>query len=94
MAKYVRKNPVLPETKDTLAQVALALDNLNQALDTELAEMQRAGVAPAKIEHVRAGARAIRDCGNMLLVWSDYIARGELSDHSADPESAPDQFPR
>jgi hypothetical protein len=74
--------------------MAKVLDDLNQALQTELAEMERMGLPPSKIEHVRAGAKAIRDCGNMLLIWSDYIARGDLSDSSARPDSEQDLFPR
>ena len=85
---------MLPETKQSLAQVASALDDLNKALEAELAEMQRTGMPPSKIEHVRAGVRAIKDCGNMLLIWSDYIARGDLADPTEDPEARPDPFPR
>ena len=85
---------MLAETKQSLTQVASALDDLNKALQAELIEMQRVGMSPSKIEHVRAGARAIKDCGNMLLVWSDYIARGDLADPAEDPEAGPDPFPR
>jgi hypothetical protein len=70
------------------------LERLNKELEAELAEMQRLGLTPSKIEHVRAGVRAIKDCGNMLLVWSDYIARGEVGDTIDDPEARPDAFPR
>ncbi len=83
-----------PETKQSLTQIASALDNLNKELEAELAEMQRLGLPPTKIEHVRAGVKAIKDCGNMLLIWSDYIARGEVGDTIEDPEARPDAFPR
>ena len=83
-----------PETKDSLAQVANALADLNKALQAELAEMERTGIPASKIEHVRAGVKAIKDCGNMLLVWSDYIARGDLGNPADDPEAGPDPFPR
>jgi prefoldin subunit 5 len=82
------------ETKQSLAQMASALELLNKELEAELAEMQRLGLPPSKIEHVRAGVKAIKDCGNMLLIWSDYIARGEVGDTIEDPESRPDAFPR
>jgi hypothetical protein len=85
---------MMPETKQSLAQMASALQELNKALEAELSEMQRASLPPAKVEHVRAGVKAIKDCGNMLLVWSDYIARGDLADPTEDPESQPDPFPR
>jgi len=85
---------MLPETKQSLAQVASALDDLNKALQAELVDMQRTGVSLSKIEHVHAGVKAIKDCGNMLLIWSDYIARGDLSDPAEDPEAGPDPFPR
>jgi hypothetical protein len=85
---------VTPETKDSLAQVANALADLNKALQSELAEMERVGMPASKIEHVRAGVKAIKDCGNMLLVWSDYIARGDLADPTEEPEARPDPFPR
>jgi hypothetical protein len=83
-----------PETKQSLTQMANALADLNKALQTEMEEMQRTGLPASKIEHVRAGVKAIKDCGNMLLVWSDYIARGDLADPSDDPETQPDQYPR
>jgi hypothetical protein len=83
-----------PETKYSLSQVASALANLNKELEAELAEMQRLGLPPSKIEHVRAGVKAIKDCGNMLLIWSDYIASGEVGDPVVDPEAGPDLFPR
>jgi hypothetical protein len=89
-----KRRVVTPETEQTLTQMARVLDDLNQALQTELTEMERMGLPPAKIEHVRAGAKAIRDCGNMLLIWSDYIARGDLSDPSNRPDSEQDLFPR
>jgi hypothetical protein len=74
--------------------MAEALTELNNALQLELAEMERTGVPASKLEHVRAGAKAIRDCGHMLLIWSDYIARGDLADPSERPESELDLFPR
>jgi hypothetical protein len=74
--------------------MAQVLDDLNQALQVELIEMERTGLPPSKIEHVRAGAKAIKDCGNMLLIWSDYIARGDLSDSSTQLDSERDLFPR
>lgn len=83
-----------PETKNSLAQLANAITDLNKALQIELVEMQRTGMSASKIEHVRAGVKAIKDCGNMLLVWSDYIARGDLADPSEDIETRPDPFPR
>ena len=83
-----------PETKNSLAQLASAITDLNKALQIELGEMERTGMPPSKVEHVRAGVKAIKDCGNMLLVWSDYIARGDLADPTEDPEAHPDPFPR
>jgi prefoldin subunit 5 len=82
------------ETKQSLAQLAEALTQLNQELEVELAEMQRLQLPHSKIEHVRAGVKAIKDCGNMLLVWSDYIAQGDVGDVATDPEARPDSFPR
>ena len=79
-----------PEMEKSLAEVAGALDKLNHTLDAEIIEMQRGGMPPAKIDHVRAGAKAIKDCGNMLMAWSDYIARGDLDD----PAAQADPFPR
>jgi hypothetical protein len=74
--------------------MAEALANLYRELEAELAELQSSGLPASKVEHVRAGVKAIRDCGNMLLVWSDYIARGEVGDNAEDPEARPDPFPR
>ncbi len=89
-----KRRAVTPETQQTLTLMAQVLDDLNQALQVELSEMERTGLPPSKIEHVRAGAKAIRDCGNMLLIWSDYIARGDLADSSTQPDSERDLFPR
>jgi len=88
-----------PQTQQTLAQVAAALNELNSALQQELADLQQSGAPASKIEQVKAGAKAIKDCGQMLLVWSDYIARGDIGhDHDDDSiesiESRPDRFPR
>ena len=83
-----------PEMKQSLTEMADALAKLNQTLDAEIVEMRRSGMSASKIEHVRAGAKAIKDCGNMLLVWSDYIARGDLVDPTENPEAGPDLFPR
>lgn len=69
-----------PEMRNSLDEMALALRKVTQELDAEIIEMQRTGASASKIEHVHAGAKAIKDCGNMLLVWSDYIARGDLAD--------------
>ncbi|MBI3621732.1 MAG: hypothetical protein HY208_06035 [Nitrospirae bacterium] len=90
---------MLPETQRTLAQVSATLDELNNALQQELSALEQSGAPASKIEQVRAGAKAIKDCGNMLLVWSDYIARGDIGhDHGDDSlesiESRPDRFPR
>ncbi len=74
--------------------MAAALTELNQALQAELIQMQQAGLPASKIEHVKAGVRAIQDCGNMLLIWSDYIARGDLSDPAEQLDSEKDLFPR
>ncbi len=85
---------MLTETRDSLTNVATALENLNRALEAELADMEKNGTPAAKIEHVRAGVKAIKDCGNMLMIWSDYIARGDLGSEPDDPEARRDPFPR
>lgn len=85
---------MLPETKQSLEQLTHALQELYRALEVELTDMQRTGTSTTKIEKVRAGVKAIKDCGNMLLVWSDYIARGDLSDPAEELETRPDPFPR
>jgi uncharacterized membrane protein len=89
---------MLSETKEALLQMANALQELNRALEVELQDMQKSGIPPSKVEHVRAGVKAIKDCGNMLLVWSDYIARGDLDDptqrNEDEPDRGPDPFPR
>ena len=83
-----------PQMKESLTEMANALEKLNRTLADEVIEMERSGMPPGKLEHVRAGVKAVKDCGNMLLVWTDYIARGDLTDPSADPEAGPDPFPR
>jgi len=90
-----------PHTQEVLARMAQVLEELNAALQHELSELQRTGAPAATVTQVQAGAKAIQDCGQMLLVWSDYIARGEIGHHhdheteSIDSlESRPDPFPR
>jgi len=88
-----------PETQQTLAQAAAVLNELNNALQQELSALEQSGAPASKIEQVRAGTKAIHDCGQMLLVWADYIARGDLGhDHDDDSiesiEARPDRFPR
>jgi hypothetical protein len=83
------------ETRLCLAELATLLDRLNTALHTEVTTMQDAGETPTKIEHVKAGIKAIKDSGTMLLIWADYIARGDLSDPADnEPGVGPDPFPR
>lgn len=82
-----------PEMKESLTEIARALEKLNRTMDAEIPEIERSGATPAKIEHVRAGIKAIKDCGNMLLIWADYIARGDLVDPK-NPELEQDLHPR
>ena len=85
--------------------MAEALTLLNASLQEELSDLERSGAPASKITQVRAGTKAIQDCGQMLLVWSDYIARGDIGhaeDHESHDshesieslESRPDRFPR
>ncbi|HEY5649261.1 MAG TPA: hypothetical protein VIU33_07155 [Nitrospiria bacterium] len=80
-----------PEMEKSLAEMSKTLDRLYETLDKEIELMEKDGRPPEKINHVRAGSKAIKDCGNMLLVWSDYIARGDIQDRSAENR---DEFPR
>jgi len=88
-----------PQTQESLARMAEALAQLNAALQQELSDLQRSGAPAAAVAQLQAGTKAIHDCGQMLLVWSDYIARGDAG-HAHDPESIesiesrPDRFPR
>jgi hypothetical protein len=88
-----------PETQQTLAKAAAALNELNSALEQDLSALEHSGAPASRIQQIRAGVKAIKDCGQMLLVWSDYIARGDIGhDHGDDSlesiESRPDRFPR
>lgn len=82
-----------PEMKQALAEVASALEKLNHTLTNELTELERDGATPTKIQHLKDGIRAIRDSGNMVLIWADYIARGDMED-PADPDVERDFNPR
>ena len=83
-----------PEMRSSLDEMALSLGKVLKELDTEIVEMERAGEPPSKIKHVNAGAKAIKDCANMLLVWSDYIASGDLADPADNSGVGPDPYPR
>ena len=82
-----------PEMKQALADVAGALEKLNRTLSNELAEIERNGATPSMIQHLKDGIRAIRDSGNMVLIWADYIARGDLEDPE-NPDVVRDPNPR
>ncbi|HTN42367.1 MAG TPA: hypothetical protein VMN77_01055 [Nitrospiria bacterium] len=82
-----------PEMKQALAEVAGALEKLNRTLSNELDEIERNGATPSMIQHLKDGIRAIRDSGNMVLIWADYIARGDLEDPE-NPEVVRDPNPR
>jgi hypothetical protein len=79
--------------KQALAEVAGALEKLNRTLSNELDEIERNGATPSMIQHLKDGIRAIRDSGNMVLIWADYIARGDLEDPE-NPEVVRDPNPR
>lgn len=83
-----------PEMQKCLTEMAEAVRNLNRTLESEIGHMQKSGLPAPKIERVRAGAKAIKDCGNMLLVWTDYIARGDLDDPTEGPDARYDPHPR
>jgi len=76
-----------PEMKESLAEVAVALEKLNRTLTAELNEIERDGATPSKIQHLKEGIKAVKDSGNMVLIWADFIARGDMED----PEN-PDVF--
>ncbi|HEY5594070.1 MAG TPA: hypothetical protein VIL61_02790 [Nitrospiria bacterium] len=73
--------------KESLAEVAVALEKLNRTLTAELNEIERDGATPSKIQHLKEGIKAVKDSGNMVLIWADFIARGDMED----PEN-PDVF--
>ena len=76
-----------PEMKESLAEVAVALEKLNRTLTAELNEIERDGATSSKIQHLKEGIKAVKDSGNMVLIWADFIARGDMED----PEN-PDVF--
>jgi hypothetical protein len=82
-----------PEMKQSLADVGAALERLNRALSDELAEIERDGATPSKIQHLKEGIKAVKDSGNMVLIWADYIARGDLEDPD-NPDVIRDPNPR
>ena len=51
---YVRIT-MTPEMKESLAEVAGALERLNRALTSEMAEIERDGATPSKIQHLKIG---------------------------------------
>ena len=82
-----------PEMKESLAEVAGALERLNRALTSEMAEIERDGATPSKIQHLREGIKAVKDSGNMVLIWADFIARGDMEDPE-NPDVIRDPHPR
>lgn len=82
-----------PEMKQSLAEVGAALERLNRALTAELTEIERNGATASKIQHLKEGIKAVKDSGNMVLIWADYIARGDLEDPE-NPDVVRDPNPR
>ncbi|MBI3596561.1 MAG: hypothetical protein HY203_05345 [Nitrospirae bacterium] len=82
-----------PEMINCLAEVAGALEKLNRALSAELTEIERDGATSSKIQHLKEGIKAVKDSGNMVLIWADYIARGDLEDPE-NPDVIRDPNPR
>jgi len=82
-----------PEMKQSLAEMGAALERLNRALSAELTEIERDGATPSKIQHLKEGIKAVKDSGNMVLIWADYIARGDLEDPE-NPDVVRDPNPR
>lgn len=82
-----------PEMKESLAEVGAALERLNRALLAEMAEIELDGATPSKIQHLKEGIKAVKDSGNMVLIWADFIARGDMEDPE-DPDVIRDPHPR
>jgi len=82
-----------PEMKESLAEVAVALEKLNRTLTAELNEIERDGATPSKIQHLKEGIKAVKDSGNMVLIWADFIARGDMEDPE-NPDVIRDPHPR
>ncbi|MBI3609773.1 MAG: hypothetical protein HY204_03615 [Nitrospirae bacterium] len=82
-----------PEMQQSLADVQSALEKLNRTLTAELAEIERDGATPSKIQHLKEGIKAVKDSGNMVLIWADFIARGDMEDPE-NPDVIRDPNPR
>lgn len=82
-----------PEMQQSLAEVQSALEKLNRTLTAELTEIQRDGATPSKIQHLKEGIKAVKDSGNMVLIWADFIARGDMEDPE-NPDVIRDPNPR
>lgn len=82
-----------PEMIQSLTEVKDALEKLNRTLTAELTEIERDGATPSKIQHLKEGIKAVKDSGNMVLIWADFIARGDMEDPE-NPEVFRDPNPR
>lgn len=83
------------ETRICLADLASVLNRLEAALHAEVAEIKEAGGTPTKIAKIQSGIKAVKDSGSMLLIWADYVARGDLADPAdQEPGFGPDPNPR
>jgi hypothetical protein len=82
-----------PEMQESLSEVQSALEKLNQTLTAELRVIEQEGATPSKIQHLKEGIKAVKDSGNMVLIWADFIARGDMEDPE-NPEVFRDPHPR
>jgi hypothetical protein len=82
-----------PEMQQSLADVQSALEKLNRTLTAELAVIERDGATTSKIQHLKEGIKAVKDSGNMVLIWADFIARGDMEDPE-NPDVIRDPHPR
>lgn len=82
-----------PEMQKSLAEVQNALEKLNRTLTAELGVIERDGATASKIQHLKEGIKAVKDSGNMVLIWADFIARGDMEDPE-NPDVIRDPNPR
>ncbi len=78
---------------ESLTEVQKALEKLNRTLTAELVEIEREGATQSKLQHLKEGIRAVKESGNMVLIWADFIARGDMEDPE-NPEVFRDPNPR
>jgi hypothetical protein len=78
------------EIKQSILEVAQAMENLNRAFEKRTADLKKAGNAD-ELERWMKAIQAMRDSGNIYLAWAEHYARSTGGEPASD-ESELEEF--